>query len=118
MSTPENPVDERWLRDVTARGYDTSDGASDDATGGMRQLAACKASGDRTAELSRVHVPTLVVHGEKDPMQSVRAGRATAAAIPGARLRILPDVGHYVPLRLWPRILDELSELLEHHPHP
>jgi pimeloyl-ACP methyl ester carboxylesterase len=114
FSTPENPVDEQWLRDVTARTYD----ASADPAGGMRQLAACKASGDRTAELSRVRVPALVVHGDKDPMQSVRAGRATAAAIPGARLRILPDVGHYVPLRFWPQILDELSDLLEYHPHP
>ena len=36
-----------------------------------------------------------------------------AAAIPGARLRILPDVGHLVPPRFWPEILDDLCDLLD-----
>jgi pimeloyl-ACP methyl ester carboxylesterase len=112
MTTPEYPIDEQWLRDVTARAYDIAD----DSKGGMRQLAACKASGDRRDELAQVRVPTLVVHGEQDPMQSPYAGRATAAAIPGARLDILPNVGHVVPAQLWPRILDELEDMLDHHP--
>lgn len=110
MTTPEYPVDEAWLRDVTARAYDIAH----DPAAGMRQQAACKASGDRRAELARVTAPTLVVHGDRDPMQSLRSGRATAAAIPGARLRILPGVGHLVPPRLWPSILDDLADLLDH----
>lgn len=108
LTTPRYPVDEAWLRDVTGRAYDIAH----DRAAGMRQQAACKASGDRRAELARVVAPTLVVHGDRDPAQSLRAGRATAAAIPGARLRILPDVGHYIPPQLWPEILDELCDLL------
>ena len=108
MATPEQPLDEQWARDVTARAYDIAH----DTGAGMRQQAAAKASGDRRDELARVRVPTLVVHGDRDPGQSLHAARETARAIPGARLKILPNVGHYVPLRLWPVIVDELRDLL------
>ena len=110
MTTPQYPLDEPWLRMMTARAYDIAD----DSRGGMRQQAAAKASGDRRHELAQVQAPTLVVHGEQDPMQSARAGRATAQAIPGARLRILPHVGHVIPPQCWPQILDDLADLLRH----
>lgn len=113
MATPEFPLDERWARDVTARAYDIDH----DPAAGMRQLAAAKAGGDRRKELARVRVPTLVVHGDRDPGQSLHAGRETARAIPGARLKILPNVGHYVPLALWPEIIDELCDLLDSTEH-
>lgn len=109
MSTPEYPVDEQWLREVTERAYDID---AYDFKAGMRQQAAAKASGDRRGELAQVQVPTLVVHGDRDPMQSPHAGRATAEAIPGARLRTLPGVGHAPPVEIWPRVIDELCELL------
>ena len=112
MTTPEYPLDETWLRDVTARASDID--VAHDPAAGMRQQAACKASGDRRAEVARIAVPTLVVHGDQDPMQRVRSGRATAVAIPGARLRILPDVGHVIPQQLFPVILDELVDMLDH----
>ena len=57
-----------------------------------RQLAAIVASGDRTAALASWTLPTLVIHGEADPLIDVSGGRATAAAIPGREAR--PDRGH------------------------
>jgi pimeloyl-ACP methyl ester carboxylesterase len=110
MATPEWPLDEQWARDVTARAYDIAH----DRAAGMRQQAAIKANGDRREELARVRVPTLVVHGDRDPGQSLHAGRETARVVPGARLKVLPNVGHYVPLQLWPEILDELTDMLDH----
>jgi pimeloyl-ACP methyl ester carboxylesterase len=110
MATPEHPLDEQWARDVTARAYDIAH----DTAAGMRQQAAAKASGDRRGELARVRVPTLVVHGDRDPGQSLHAGRETARVIPGARLKILPGVGHYVPPGLWPEILDDLRDMVDH----
>ena len=110
MTTSEYPIDELWARDVTARAYDIAH----DPAAGMRQQAAAKASGDRRGELVRVRVPTLVVHGDRDPGQSLHAGRETARAIPGARLKILPNVGHYLPAQLWPEILDDLHDMLDH----
>lgn len=59
-----------------------------------------------------MRVPTLVVHGDRDPAQSLHAARETVRAIPGARLKILPNVGHYLPAELFPGIVDELRELL------
>ena len=109
MTTPENPLDEQWARDTTSRAYDIAH----DRAAGMRQQAAIKVSGDRREELARVRVPTLVVHGDRDPGQSLHAGRETARAVPGARLKVLPNVGHFIPSRLWPEILDALCDLLD-----
>lgn len=108
MGTPRYRVDEGWIRDVTGRAYDIAH----DPTADRRQLAACNAAGDRRAELAQVRAPTLVVHGEADPLQSVRAGRATAAANPGAELLTFPDVGHgLTPEQLWPRLFEALNDL-------
>ncbi|EYF01477.1 alpha/beta fold hydrolase [Chondromyces apiculatus] len=62
-----------------------------------RQLAAVGrwSSWDR---LEKIGVPTLVIHGDKDPLLPVRNGELIAARIPGAKLQILPGVGHLVPV--------------------
>lgn len=62
----------------------------------LRQRAAIAADGDRTAALGGLKIPVVVLHGEDDPLVAVRAGRATAEAIPGAELRIVPGMGHDV----------------------
>lgn len=55
--------------------------------------------------------PTLVIHGEADPMILLEGGRATAAAIPGARLVTYPGMGHSLPRELWPDIASEIGTL-------
>jgi pimeloyl-ACP methyl ester carboxylesterase len=77
--------------------------------GVSRQLAAIIASGDRTGELAKLDVPTLVIHGEDDPLIDVSGGRATAAAIPGAKLIVIPGMGHDLPRELWPRFVEEIA---------
>lgn len=77
--------------------------------GAGRQLAAIFASPDRTAGLHGVSVPALVIHGEQDPLVDVSGGRATAAAIPGAELLVLPGMGHDLPQPLWPAIIDAIA---------
>lgn len=79
--------------------------------GQRRQFAAVWATGDRRAELAGVRAPTLVVHGEEDPLCNVRAGRATADAVPGARFVSYPGMGHDLPRALWPAIADEIGAL-------
>ncbi|MFI7601925.1 alpha/beta fold hydrolase [Actinoplanes sp. NPDC049681] len=76
--------------------------------GTLRQYAAVIASPDRTPGLREVTAPTLVVHGEDDPLVDVSGGRATAAAIPGARLLTVPGMGHDLPRELWPRITEAI----------
>ncbi|MFD2421135.1 alpha/beta fold hydrolase [Amycolatopsis pigmentata] len=54
-------------------------------------------------------MPTVVLHGAEDPMTRVAGGRATAAAIPGARLVVYPGLGAGLPEPLWPSIIDEIA---------
>lgn len=61
------------------------------------------------AKLSELHHPTLVLHGEQDPILKVRAAHATAKAIRGARLVTFPGVGHDLPAALWPDVAAEVA---------
>jgi pimeloyl-ACP methyl ester carboxylesterase len=76
-----------------------------------RQIGAIINSGDRTAELRRVRCPTLVIHGDRDLMVATSGGYATAAAIGGARLVILPGMGHDIP----PGLVNILINLIAGH---
>nr|WP_276140163.1 alpha/beta hydrolase [Sciscionella marina] len=77
---------------------------------------AVLAAGDRRRELNSVRCPALIIHGEADPMCSVRAGRATAEAIPGARFVSYPGMGHDLPRALWPVLVDEIIAHLRRSP--
>ena len=73
-----------------------------------RQRAAIGADGDRTAELRGLTIPTVVLHGAEDPLVQPVGGEATAAAIPGAELRIIPGMGHDLPPGLYDIFLDAI----------
>jgi pimeloyl-ACP methyl ester carboxylesterase len=78
--------------------------------GSARQLAAVVTAPDRTPVLSTVTAPTTVIHGDADPLVDVSGGRATADAIPGAKLVILEGMGHDLPRELWPQIIAAIAE--------
>jgi pimeloyl-ACP methyl ester carboxylesterase len=78
--------------------------------GFLRHFAAICASGNRTKALGRVRAPVLVFHGEEDPLIAVSAGRATARAIPGARLHTVPGMGHHMPPGVWNELVTALTE--------
>ena len=65
--------------------------------GVARQMSAVVASGDRRAALGTITAPTVVLHGDADPLVRVEGGRDTAATIPGAELRIIEGMGHDLP---------------------
>jgi pimeloyl-ACP methyl ester carboxylesterase len=100
------PVDEDDLRRTAERTYDRGLNPA----GSVRQLAAIIASGDRTPLLRTIVVPTVVIHGRKDRLVPTSGGRATAKAIPGARLVIIDGMGHDLPRGAWPRLLDEIEQ--------
>jgi pimeloyl-ACP methyl ester carboxylesterase len=77
--------------------------------GTMRQLSAIVAAGDRTVALGQIRVPTAVIHGTADPLIHVSGGKATARAIPGAELVLVPGMGHDMPIELWPVLLDAID---------
>jgi pimeloyl-ACP methyl ester carboxylesterase len=87
----------------------TSFDRSHDPAGVGRQLAAIVATGDRTARLQSLDVPTLVIHGAADPLVGPSGGEATAAAIPGARFVLIDGMGHDLPRSKWPEIVDLIA---------
>jgi pimeloyl-ACP methyl ester carboxylesterase len=109
IGSPGYPMDEAWIREVAGQSYDRSF----DPTGVARQRLAIYASGDRTAALAHVTVPTLVVHGEADPVFQLPAGRATTAALPDAELLVLPGMGHDLPRGIWPTLVAAISRLAD-----
>jgi pimeloyl-ACP methyl ester carboxylesterase len=74
-----------------------------------RQLAAIIDDGCRRSRLANVTVPTLVMHGEADPLVKLEAGEDTAKHISGARLVTIPGWGHDLPIALIPRIASEIA---------
>lgn len=109
IGSPGYPVDDEELRRRSAAKFDRSF----QPAGTQRQYAAILASPDRTAALASVTVPTLVIHGEDDPLVGVSGGRATAAAVPGAELLVIPGMGHDLPQALWPTVIDAIATLVE-----
>jgi pimeloyl-ACP methyl ester carboxylesterase len=105
IGSPGYPLDEEGLRERAGTAFDRAN----DPAGVGRQLLAILASGDRTPRLREVGVPTLVIHGERDPLIDVSGGRATAAAIPGAELAVLEGMGHDLPRELWPELVDRIA---------
>ncbi len=59
--------------------------------------------------LSRITAPTVVISGDRDPLFAPANAEALAAAIPGATLTLLPDVGHELPARRWPDYLSAIT---------
>jgi len=77
--------------------------------GVAHQRAAVGADGDRTDELRKLKLPVVVLHGADDPLLMPVGGEATAAAIPGAELRIIPGMGHDLPPGLYDTFVDAIT---------
>ena len=78
-----------------------------------RQLLAILAAKSRMARLKEVKVPTLVIHGVDDVLVPVENGRLVAEAVPGARYIEIDGMGHALPKRVWPQVLDAIDEIAE-----
>jgi pimeloyl-ACP methyl ester carboxylesterase len=103
--SPGYPPDEQWRAELAGQLWDQGP----DPAGATRQLLAIYASGDRTEAVRGIGVPTLVVHGDSDPLINVSAGRRTAELIGGAELLIIPGMGHDLPRQVWPAIVEAVS---------
>jgi pimeloyl-ACP methyl ester carboxylesterase len=103
---PTYPLDEEYVRNYAGRQYDRCYNPQ----GQTRQLAAVLTSERRDESLANVKIPTLVMHGDKDPLVPVEAGKDTAKSIPGAKLVIIEGMGHSFPTEQVPKILKELLQ--------
>jgi pimeloyl-ACP methyl ester carboxylesterase len=106
IGSPGFPFDEDRVRRRAAEAYDRDH----DPAGAARQAAAIFTQRDRTADLARVRAPTLVLHGADDPLIHVSGAEATARAVPGARLVVVPGMGHDLPEPAWPTLVDAIVD--------
>ena len=104
IGSPGYRLNEGRVADVARRSF----ARGNDPAGVARQYAAIVVSPDRSPGLRALTIPTLVIHGEDDPLVEVDGGLAIAKAVPGARLVVVPGMGHDLPQQLWPRLVDEI----------
>jgi pimeloyl-ACP methyl ester carboxylesterase len=99
------PADPAVLRELAARAYERGYHPA----GTARQLAAINTAPNRTRQLHGLRLPATVIHGTDDPLIRPSGGRATARAIPGANLVMLPGMAHDLPRPLWSEIVDAIA---------
>ncbi len=110
IGSPAWPIDRARLRAIGERSY--AIGAS--PSGFLRHFAAVLASGDRSAKLRAVRVPTLVIHGSRDPMFPLRAGRDMANLVPNATWLPIAGMGHDLPEPMWPTFVAAIKRHASH----
>ncbi|MEQ9520735.1 MAG: alpha/beta hydrolase [Parvibaculum sp.] len=106
IGSPAYPMDETERQDLVNSQLDRDY----HPTGLVRQIAAIVASGDRREALKKVTAPTVVLHGEDDPLVPIEGGRDTALHIRGAELVTVPGMGHDMPRALVPLIADTIEK--------
>lgn len=104
---PGDPFDETSERARATRAVDRAY----NPYGTARQLVAILAAESRVERLKRVGAPTLVIHGEADVLVPVENGRIVAAAVPGSRWLEFDGMGHDLPKRVWPQVIDAIEQL-------
>jgi pimeloyl-ACP methyl ester carboxylesterase len=106
LASPAYPFDEEAAREWAEREIDSG---PRDTKAQSRQVGAAW-HGPKLRELRK---PLLVLHGDQDQILRVSAGKATAKAVEGARLVVLPGAGHDLPRPLWPQIAGEVRTLAD-----
>jgi pimeloyl-ACP methyl ester carboxylesterase len=104
---PDDPYDEPYERAKAVRAIERAYHPA----GFARQLRAIVAAPGRLQRLRSLRLPALVVHGDADILVPVENGRRVAAAIAGARLLEIPGMGHDIPKRVWPDVVDAIAEI-------
>jgi pimeloyl-ACP methyl ester carboxylesterase len=106
MAGPGVDFDETWTRRTARLSHERS---PRDPTTTQRHMSAGR--GVKLPPLSSLQVPLLVINGEDDPLIKVRAGRATAKKVPGARFVTYRGMAHALPRPLWPAVIDEITAI-------
>jgi pimeloyl-ACP methyl ester carboxylesterase len=105
IGSPGYPADEAQVRAYGRAAFERSNHPD----GVVRQMLAVVHQPDRTEALAEVSCPTLVIHGEADPLVAPSGGRATAEAVPGAELWMQSGVGHDIPPALYAETAERIA---------
>ena len=107
IGTPGEDQNKNGMRDRITRSYDRSYNPA----GVIRQMSAIIAAGDFRKYTRRIKAPTLVIHGNKDPLVPIEGGFEIAKLVQDARMEVIDGMGHDVP----PRFLPQITKLLLDH---
>lgn len=105
LAGPGYPINEERIRIRAAKVFDRKFNPA----GYARQYAAILASGDRTEQLRSITIPTLIIHGDADPLVPYPAGIATLEAISGAKMETIKGMGHDLPPGVWKQIINAIT---------
>jgi pimeloyl-ACP methyl ester carboxylesterase len=108
IGSPGFPFDEDLVRTLAGVHWDR--GNHPDGT--TRQTAAIFSSPDRRPALHDLRVASLVVHGADDPLITLPGGEATAEALQGSELWVVPGMGHSIPVELWDELIARHQDLV------
>lgn len=99
-----NPAitDSEALRIRAEANYDRSY----DPAASIRQVGAVMLAAPRADALATITVPTLVIHGNRDPLIDISGGRRTAELIPGATFLEVDGMGHDLTPVFWTQYVD------------
>jgi pimeloyl-ACP methyl ester carboxylesterase len=104
---PHDEIDEASVREIAGEEYERSS----DPDGVRRQGATIVASWNRLRTIKGIRTPTLIVHGDSDPIASLKGSRAAAKVIANARLMVIPGMGHALPERVWAELARAIRSL-------
>jgi pimeloyl-ACP methyl ester carboxylesterase len=111
LAGPTYPVDEAILREEAERDFER--GFDPEALVRHQTvsfLGHIESAGYRLNNLQKIKVPTVVVQGTEDPLVPVESAEDIAARVPNADLRLIPGLGHYVPVELVPEFADAITD--------
>ncbi len=111
IGSPGFPFDEKRIRARATRAYERSHYPA----GAVRQTAAIAAAPPRDEALRQLDLPTLVIHGDADPLVPVEAGIHTHECVKNSKLVLIKGMGHDLPQPTWGQIIDAISERTETH---
>jgi pimeloyl-ACP methyl ester carboxylesterase len=102
-------LDDTAIRDRAAAAYDRCFCPA----GIGRQMRAVMHDGSRDAELAKVDLPVLIIHGSRDTLINPSGGQHTAAIISGARFHEIEGMGHDYPPPVWDEWVGVWSEFVQ-----
>jgi pimeloyl-ACP methyl ester carboxylesterase len=105
IGSPGFPFDEPRIVSLAGRSWDRSLHPE----GTARQLLAIVTQQDRTEALGSLRAPTLVIHGEDDVLVAPSGGQATAGAVPGSELWMIPGMGHDLPKPMFAEVAERIA---------
>jgi len=109
IGTPDSGRSDEELRTRVAAAVDRSYCPK----GQRRQLSAIIETGDLRRWTRRIKAPTLVIHGDADPLVNIAGGKDVAANIRGSRMEVISGMAHDLP----PRHLQTVTQMIIDHAH-